>query len=60
MKIELTITFTNLIGAIAFVVGSCLTFFKIEGGSAIAMCGLGLVGTKKVNDMFQPKNEADA
>lgn len=59
MKINFEITFTNLIGAVAFVVGAILTAFKIEDGSAIAMCGLGLVGTKKVNDMFQPKNDVE-
>jgi hypothetical protein len=56
MKIDFKITFTNFIGFIAFSVGAILMMHKIDGAEAIALAGLGLVATKKVNDMM-PKGK---
>ncbi len=58
MKITIEITFTNLIGAIGFVVGCGLMVFGIDGGDAIALAGMGLVGTKKIYDMIPESTNA--
>lgn len=51
MKFDFELTFTNVVGFIAFIVGALFMIFKIEGGSGIALAGLGLVGAKKIYDM---------
>lgn len=56
MKLDFKITFTNFIGFIAFSVGAVLMLNKIDGSESIALAGLGLVATKKVNDMI-PKGK---
>lgn len=53
MDYKIKITFTNLIGAIATFIGMVFMAFRVPGSEMVTMAALGLVATKKVNDMVK-------
>lgn len=51
IKLDLKLTFTNCVGAIATLIGLFLMYLEVAGSDVVTITALGLVATKKINDM---------